>query len=247
MMKPSPDASRLLMSLIGEAKGKKRRPTQATWRNASLLVFRRMNALNLKLRRDAINATQWYLGMRDVLHEGHSVAGALGRQRAGDLTPRSVVDELWGAEAMQQEIKYLGGFYKALQAKDKRYYDEFDKLKIQPVKSRQFQYVQKLRGTANASFANASAPEMLFDWVMLNSEHCSVCPGRQANSPYTKLTLPSHPGDGSTPCRSNCGCVLVRHDGVIGFARVFDEPPQIDDMPDLFAPPDDADSLFIVA
>lgn len=205
-----------------------------------------MNALNKKLEKEDIGPTQWFIAMKDVLHEGHTLAGALGRQRAGDLTPRSVVDELWGVVAMREEETYLQGFYQALQNQDKRYYDDFGKVKPGSLKGRQFQYVQKMRGTANQSFANSSDPSMLFDWVMLHSEHCPRCPELQAGSPYTKETLPTHPGSGDTPCRSNCGCVLVRYDGVIGFARVFDEPPVVEDMPDLFAVPD-SEEFFSIA
>ncbi|MGH2639718.1 MAG: hypothetical protein ACRDF4_10655 [Rhabdochlamydiaceae bacterium] len=41
-------------------------------------------------------------------------------------------------------------------------------------------------------------------------------------SPYTKDTLFSYPGDGSTECLGNCTCTLVRHDGVRGFGRAKD-------------------------
>jgi hypothetical protein len=52
---------------------------------------------------------------------------------------------------------------------------------------------------------------------MGSAEHCPDCPPLAAGSPYKWDKLPTVPRAGSTRCRSNCLCFLVRDDGIEGF------------------------------
>lgn len=87
------------------------------------------------------------------------------------------------------------------------------------------------RGTALFETGHvASFPDdALIDWVLQPAEHCVVCPALAANSPYTKGTLPGYPGEGFTPCITNCKCVLKISDLYI---TEYGEPGPLDiDLP----------------
>lgn len=201
-----------------ELKRALRRPAQAQWRSFFLDLSLALGSLVDRLAGRDIDVPSWREATGATLENGHVGASVLGRQRAGDLADQNVLDLIVGRSAFRLDIPYLERF--ARQVADGAYDDGAGGLRTAPMKQRLELYAQRTRGTANAAFVGASGDD-LFDWVMLAAEHCDVCPKRQAGSPYTVRTLPSYPGDGRTPCLANCGCVLVRHDGTIGFARVL--------------------------
>lgn len=72
------------------------------------------------------------------------------------------------------------------------------------------------RGSAMFEFGVMSAwpDDILIDWKMQPAEHCTTCPVYEANSPYTKDTLPGFPGEGFrlTQCGTNCNCIIQPSD-----------------------------------
>lgn len=229
-------------------RGGSRRPSQQNYRVAMQRVLKALHGLTDRLVGGELGLADWEHQMLALLEDGHIVAGVLGRQKAGDLTARTAADYLWSIPAMREDAGRVRGFVQDL--KLGRYSDDYGKFRPGPIQSRQSLYVARMRGTANAAYTSTSPRQSLFDWVMLNPEHCDACPALQEGSPYTQITLPSHPGDGSTPCRVNCGCVLVRYslDGSVkpdvGFARVFDPAPDVS-LPHLTAEPDSGVSFAI--
>lgn len=197
--------------IILEAK----RSTRPSQRNYNALVNRHRRTL-VKLVAALAETGSVATFSRDalmVLEDGHIDAGVYGRQLSGDLSSRTGSDVVWGLEAMRTDSALLARFMDQLRAKDRRYYDEYDKVKEDAVTARLNTYTNKFRGTSNTAYVVTSPDSALFDWVMLNSEHCDRCPQLQDESPYTKRTLPTKPGMCETPCLYNCGCVLVRYGG----------------------------------
>jgi hypothetical protein len=242
-------ASKILSRLEIEAKDDRayRQPRQSNYNAMTERAKVRLRKATAQLSKGAIGLGDWKDLCLIILREAHEEAAALGRRKSGDPLRASWIDGYLAREAMQEDERYLYRFFEQLRAKDERYYQPDGSWRKDRINQRLGNYVQKTRGTANRAFVEVAKPDDLFDWVMLNAEHCSVCPERQEGSPYTKLTLPSHPGDGRTPCTVNCGCVLVKYrlddsiKPVIGYARTFDPPPSLDDIkpedrPDLDAP-----------
>jgi hypothetical protein len=244
------DAYRLpvLKALEREEKAAPRRPSQANYRAATRKVQSAIGGLVDRLANGEITLGTFEHDALLIIEDGHISAGALGRMRAGDLTPRNLSDFVWSLAPMREDTPRFRTFVSQIRAEDPRYVKD-GQMRADSIKNRAGLYVQKMRGTANAAFEQASPDESLFDWVMLAAEHCPDCPRRQEGSPYTKHTIPSHPGDGNTACNVNCGCVLVRYSMTdsfapsVGFARTQDPTPSADPltMPDLTAPPASAD------
>lgn len=210
-------AESLIAGMLLEEKRTLRRPSQAQWRTFVHGLFASLSDVTDRLAAKVIEAKAWYDETRARIEEGHVRATTLGRNRAGDLAADPLLDELAGRRAMRSQDPFLARFHADIAG---GLYDDPDTgaLRTAPIKQRQELYVQRTRGTANEAFVGVSGDQR-FDWVMLAAEHCEDCPRISAGSPYTGATLPSRPGDGATQCVVNCGCVLVRYDGVIGFAR----------------------------
>lgn len=202
------------------------RPNQAQFAKVCRATGRKLDRLAQQLAAGDLRLTDFQELCLDVLEEGHGLAAALGRRRAGDPVLVDGLDALRARQVMRNEREYFKAFVEQLRDKDKRYVDpEFGTFDPDKIASRSRGYIGKMRGTANNAFVDTSQVYDLFDWVMLAAEHCSQCPELQAGSPYKRDELPTRPGAGETPCRQNCGCVLVRHDGIVGFAR-YNDPSQ---------------------
>jgi hypothetical protein len=247
-------ALRVLTAIEIEAKDDRgvqvgRTPKQSSYNRMVEQAKVRLRKATSALVKGDIQVPEWEDLTLVVLRDAHEGAARLGRRKAGDLADSSHLDVVHARNAMVVDERYLMRFAEQLKAKDPRYYDVDGSWKKAPINARLGSYAQKTRGTANKAFVVSSQEDDLFDWVMLNAEHCPDCPALQDRSPYTKRSLPSHPGDGATTCKVNCGCVLVRYDlngnrkPVIGFARTFDPAPTIDDLnrPDLESPSDEGD------
>jgi hypothetical protein len=105
---------------------------------------------------------------------------------------------------------------------DPRYWDVDERAwKPQAIRNRARLYVQKMRGTSGQAFVSASGGDAEFNWVLAAVEHCDECPVLAAKSPWFGDELYTTPGNGDTPCRSNCKCHLVRKsDGLTSFKPV---------------------------
>jgi hypothetical protein len=117
--------------------------------------------------------------------------------------PFGVYDEdlSWLKGAKAEEYKYLLGFEKDL-ASDEGTMDYETRLGM---------YVDSLDGVFNHGQVEGSPDNVLIYWrIDPAKENCPDCIelADPKNNPYTKDTLPSCPGDGSTVCLSRCGCSL---------------------------------------
>ena len=119
-----------------------------------------------------------------------SSAYDLGVGSAGN--PFGVYDEdkTWLKGARAEEYGYLGGFADALDT------DEF----VMDPEKRMGMYVDTLDGIFNHGQVDGHPDYVDIYWELGDSEHCFQCLELAANSPYTKDSLPSVPGDGSTVC-----------------------------------------------
>lgn len=177
-------------------------------------------ALAKRLATEEIGSTEWYLRFSNMLLERHADAWILGRRLAGDRSAPDIADELVGRAKADQENEWLMRFLTDIETG--RYTDDEGKLKENAVAARSRMYAGKLRGTANEAFIEASPAEAEFEWRLGGAEkHCGDCPELAAMSPWLKDELGTWPGEGGTPCLTNCKCRLVRlEDDLSGFHPV---------------------------
>lgn len=203
-----------------------RRPTQHTWNG--FLGLQRERAIRIidQLARGKIDPREFGERLKKILVSGHADAWALGRMRAGDLSPFSIEDHLRGLGIADGDDDFLLGFVDDLvngKGKGKNpvlYRDEDGNWQVQSVAGRTGQYLYKFRGTANEAFTQSGADTDEYAWKMGAKEHCEDCPQLEALNPYTKDTMMHQPGDGSTECNTNCGCYWVNlTTGVQGFKK----------------------------
>lgn len=186
---------------------------------------RELHQITDKLIAGEVDPFQWADQFSAVLLEGHTAAWHMGRNRAGDLSSADIDDLLRGIAKTDAEKEYLTGFLHDLLAKDPRYWDEAAQAYRETIKSRQDAYLGKLRGTANEAFTKHTPEELdSFLWRLGGTElHCIDCPilaEMSEETPFTKSTIFQNPGDGRTPCKTNCLCHWERVDGRTGFKRV---------------------------
>ena len=85
-----------------------------------------------------------------------------------------------------------------------------NKTTVMPLEKRVSMYAQTLDGIEGNAWVEDQGDRVVIDWVLGVAEHCPDCLILAANSPYTKLSLPTTPRAGSTKCLSNCRCSLRR-------------------------------------
>lgn len=173
----------------------------------------------------------WAERFDKVLLDGHYEALRLGYERAGDFEYDPAELKVLARGIKDTESQYLQGYRDAdgvwhngfvqdlKSGDDPRYFDEEGLLKPGSLDARSDLYVGRMRGTANEAFLDASPEDATYDWELGVSEHCADCIELADLSPYTRDTIISFPGDGGTSCLGNCGCRLVRDDGVEGFGH----------------------------
>lgn len=259
----TPQSLAVMGSVVRECKkvttDRQKVPTQRAFNELFRTVQKRFRAITRRLANGSVDSNAWLVACVEVLTAGHENAARLGRQRAGDLVHESLMDQVLARLAMDKEGQFLKNFAGQIEADDRRYRDGEGSIRQDAILNRLTQYTHGIRVTSNSAFVGTSIATDQFDWVMLNDEHCNECPGLAAGSPYTKATLPKLPGQAE--CRHYCGCVLVRYDGRIGFARPSDPLPDVvpgstsspdayrlapEDMPDLFAAPDTVGEFFAI-
>lgn len=186
-----------------------------------LSEFRDLDAFTFRGIEDALSALRetgdldaFEESVIEHLQEAHTRGVVVGRHWAGDMVARELDDELFAGRAVEKELVYFEGFMKDLRSG--RYGDVAEGLTT-GADARLRMYGNKVGGTMNEVFVLASPDTDTFGWVMLADEHCDDCPRWASGGPYTKKDLPAHPRDGSSECRTNCRCVLVRQsDGMPG-------------------------------
>jgi len=153
----------------------------------------------------------------EILLGGHAEAWGLGRALAGDPSS-DPFDLIHGRAKADRETAFIARFAGQLDAGWAT--GEDGSVDAEKIARRMRLYVGKLRATGAEAFVETSADAEEFDWVLgAVEEHCNDCPRIARLSPFLKDELFQYPGDGETPCLSNCKCHLVRaSDGVASFA-----------------------------
>jgi hypothetical protein len=238
-----------LSTIAMEVKAGTRRPDQRQFAKLNKAIGRQFDQFARQLRAGTLSLDEWQAACLTAIETGHTQAAALGRRRAGDPAENAPADALRAESVMREERVFFQRFAAAVRDKDPRYVGEDGRSFADRVATRSRQYLGKMRGTANDAFVGSSQPGDLFDRVMLSDEHCSTCPGKEGG-PYSadQIRRMGYPGDGSDECGGNCGCVLVRYDGVVGFGRVGQPIPKLrpgdlplEDPPDFVVPVIDID------
>ncbi len=106
---------------------------------------------------------------------------------------------------VQEQRRYLSNFSDYIRQKQM-----LDKDLTSYVTARAELYGERGKALFEAGSVSAMPDDVLLDWKMQPAEHCSTCPVYQANSPYTKATLPGYPGEGYhlTQCGVRCHCIV---------------------------------------
>ena len=80
-------------------------------------------------------------------------------------------------------------------------------------------YANAVKGAYNFGAVSGGRDGEKIYWRLGACDHCPDCPVLNLNSPYTRNTLPTMPGQGGTVCKSNCCCYLSFQPG-----RPVEEP-----------------------
>jgi hypothetical protein len=193
-----------------------RRPTQSAYNRLEASAERRIRSACDRLVDGRDDVEEWLDRMATVLGEKHAAAAALGRQRAGDLSPRNADDDLLGQAVADEELRYLTRF--ADDIRGGRYTGTDGTLDGDKIGNRAATYSRKLLATANEAFVQSSPADATFDWHLGYVEKsCMECPALAEGGPYTPATIPTYPRAGATRCMFHCECSLVRNDGITGF------------------------------
>jgi len=147
-------------------------------------------------------------------YEGMRAAGrgAAGLENLG--SPEGIVkeEESWFRDAVREELGYWNLFL-----------DEIAGGRVSQgrVAQRLESYVKATRFMYDAARTQALPDSVLLYWMGPKRDDPTICEGcaqMMEWSPFTKMTLPATPRDGSTPCLSNC-----RHRVVVRVASTFNE------------------------
>lgn len=165
--------------------------------------------------RKGMDAEAFAQAFDSILFDGHTSAHMIGQTQADRGKPSIGVARYRARAIADEDVFFLRRFIQDLVGG--RYTDDDGELEMDKVLRRSNLYVGKARGSASIGFVDAGDAKDRYEWVLGAAEdHCADCPELAAISrenPFTKDTLFQHPGDGSTPCLSNCLCHLVRQDG----------------------------------
>lgn len=143
---------------------------------------------------------------RDAFLSGIRAAGVPGTETGhGKLVVPDVLpaaDEVWLKSAMQHEMGFLNDFLDDIVNENLR----------MPVLRRLQMYVDALGSFYESARVIGLPQEVLLWWAGPHDKNsCAGCKFLWENGPYTKLTLPTTPRAGLTPCLTNCrDRILVR-------------------------------------
>lgn len=153
-----------------------------------------------------------------ALLAAHAGAVRIGRWHAGDRAPAEEDDLRFAETVRDEEAEFLAAFVRDLDGD--RYRGEDGSRNGVAVARRASLYANRLIGTANEAWALTLPEETELTWILGEPEtsHCEECPALAAASPYTPATLPTYPGQGRTPCITQCLCSLETSAGQAGFS-----------------------------
>ena len=172
--------------------------------------FRTVNKAALDLEKGRIDRAMFQAKVKQTTFDSYEAAYAKGKGvKPTDLTDG---DREYLRRAVETELGYLDGFADDLESGAVGTPGKWTRQKR--VKA----YSDSVEGVAWHGNVEANAPDdsTLIDWILGTAEHCPDCLLLAANSPYTRLTLPTTPKAGSTACRSNCKCRLGYRSGKKG-------------------------------
>lgn len=163
--------------------------------------------------------TSYSLGLKA---QGH---GALSTKQAPlgySTTNATKEDHSWLKTAADEEISYMKGFLRDVnrglspseEDKQKEREGLREPTRKMPRSKRVEMYARALDGVYAAGQVRGAPDNVIIYWLFGDAEHCPECIYLEANSPFTKQSLPTTPRAGSTRCLTNCKCVIV-----------FDYPP----------------------
>ena len=141
------------------------------------------------------------INKKSFLRRSKKILGSAYRQaykQGSGLNSISSDGERWIDSFAKKQHKYLESFASDIEASEG----------VMDYDSRMSLYANAVRAAYWGGSANESDVQM--DWVTTAEESCEDCLENEAGSPYDPDKLPGVPGDGSTRCRTNCKCYLVR-------------------------------------
>lgn len=161
-----------------------------------------MRRISGMLRAGEIDINGWERGMRHQLRFQAKYSAALGGNTT-DLTFQMYGKV--GAE-LKKQYGYLDNFKSKLVELQKADPEKFKEMLKVDARSELY------AGQARAHYFNTARYAGLLEkvrWVLTTAENCEDCVRLAAGGPYTMgVDLNQVPGDGSTICRTNCGCYL---------------------------------------
>ncbi len=197
---------------------KPQRPRQSDYRKMAKGLAEKSDDLLDRFAKGDIDARQWSEDFYNLIKGGHREAWRLGRQRAGDFTGNTIEDALIGRSVADGQSDYIHGFAERLASGR---YGEGEEFNHTLARSHANLYLKQTRGTANEAFTQSSPDDAEFDWVLGATEkHCTDCPTYAEMNPWRKDEIVTNPGQGETPCLSNCLCHWQRDDGIASFKPV---------------------------
>lgn len=189
-----------------------------------ILWFRRLRAdtedrieqLTERLASGEIDSDGWAVAMRTELTKAHTEARSIGRRLAGHVGPFDQDDVAGGAADWARQEEFFQGLLEDLETG--RYTKPDGTLNARALNARGGQYAAALRGTANRSFKEAMAQEVL-RWMLGLADHCKPskdfpydCPSLSEQEPKPADQWDTEPAGGRTPCRNFCTCYFLSED-----------------------------------
>lgn len=153
--------------------------------------------------------------MATVLADAHAQSAAVGRTVAGVRGNVTKADKqlaqaiVYGKDG---ETAFLADFVQKLLHGG--YTDAEGNPQVKAIAARAYLYADRLTGTANQTFVQASPETASFTWETTDGESCAGCLAMEAGNPHTADSLDKVPGSCQTECLMNCKCTLTRSDGV---------------------------------
>lgn len=139
---------------------------------------------------------------RDVFYAGLRAGGipGTGSGKTGVRVKLAPGEQKWLKSAMTHEMRFLNGFVQAV-------VDETYRI---PLPQRVQMYVKTLKSFYDSARVIALPVDVVIHWSgPVDDRKCPSCVYLQKHSPYTKLSLPCVPRDGTTICLFNCRDKLV--------------------------------------
>lgn len=147
----------------------------------------------------------WTKSLGDAMVRGFRKGYAnRGRQDASSLTMGKILS---GSPIFRMMMDKHSAF--ANQFASQYASGETDRKGAMGVGARTNMYGQALKGAYNAGAVFGGIGGEKIFWRLGSCDHCVDCPALSASSPFTRVTLPTLPGNGDTVCKTNCCCYLV--------------------------------------